>query len=93
MTSGDRPAGQSISDAALYALAALCGLATGVLGAGFHLVVDTLVRWPSWLMACMGPGALTLAAAAAIAALALLGAFFLTRLVAPEAAGSGVQEI
>eukprot|EP01034_Spumella_vulgaris_P011271 gene11271-14330_t len=93
VTSGDRPAGQSISDAALYALAALCGLATGVLGAGFHLVVDTLVRWPSWLVAYMGHGPLTMAAAAAIAAAALVAAFFLTRRVAPEAAGSGVQEI
>jgi len=93
VTSGDRPAGQSISDAALYALAALCGLATGVLGAGFHLVVDTLVRWPSWLVAYMGHGPLTMAAAAAIAAVALVAAFFLTRRVAPEAAGSGVQEI
>ena len=93
MTSGDRPPEQSISDGAIYFLAALCGLATGVVGAAFHLVVDTLVRWPSWLVAYMGPGALTIAAAAAIAAMALVAAFFLTRRIAPEAAGSGVQEI
>ena len=68
MTSGDRPPEQSISDGALYFLAGLCGLATGVLGAAFHLVVDTLVRWPSWLVAYLGHGALTFAAAAAIAA-------------------------
>lgn len=93
MTSGDRPAGQSISDGALYFLAALCGLATGVVGAAFHLVVDALIRWPAWLVAYLGHGALTVAAAAAIAALAMVAAFFLTRRIAPEAAGSGVQEI
>ncbi len=93
MSSGDRPAEQSIPDASLYLLAALCGVATGVLGAAFHLVVDTLVRWPSWLVAYLGDGPLTIAAAAATAAIALVAAFFLTRSVAPEAAGSGVQEI
>ena len=93
MSSGDRPAEQTIPDALLYLLAALCGVATGVLGAAFHLVVDTLIRWPSWLVAYLGYGPLTLAAAAATAAIALVAAFFLTRSFAPEAAGSGVQEI
>ena len=93
MTSGDRPAEQTIPDAFLYLLAALCGVATGVLGAAFHLVVDTLIRWPSWLVAYLGYGPLTLVAAAATAAIALVAAFFLTRSFAPEAAGSGVQEI
>jgi len=77
----------------LYLLAALCGVATGIVGAAFHLAVDALVPWPSWLVARMGHGALTVAAAAAIAAIGLVAAFFLTRAVAPEAAGSGVQEI
>lgn len=93
MISGDRPAGQSISDGALYFLAALCGLATGVVGAAFHLAVDALIRWPSWLVAYLGHGALTVAAAAAVASIAMVAAFFLTRRIAPEAAGSGVQEI
>lgn len=93
MSSGDRPAEQSIPDALLYLLAALCGVATGIVGAAFHLAVDALVPWPSWLVARMGHGALTVAAAAAIAAIGLVAAFFLTRAVAPEAAGSGVQEI
>lgn len=93
MTSGDRPAGQSISDGALYFLAAVCGLATGVVGAAFHLAVDALIQWPSWLVARLGHGALAIAAAAAIAAVAMVAAFYLTRRIAPEAAGSGVQEI
>ncbi len=93
MSSGDRPAEKSIPDALLYLLAALCGVATGIVGAAFHLAVDALVIWPTWLVARMGHGALTMAAAAAIAATGLVAAFFLTRLAAPEAAGSGVQEI
>jgi CIC family chloride channel protein len=93
VTSGDRPAEQSISDGALYFLAALCGLATGVVGAAFHLIVDTLVHWPSWLVARLGPGPLTIVAATGIAAIALVASFLLTRRFAPEAAGSGVQEI
>jgi len=87
VTSGDRPAEQSISDGALYFLAALCGLATGVVGAAFHLIVDTLVHWPSWLAARLGAGTLTIVAAAGIAAIALVAAKLLTRRLAPEAAG------
>lgn len=93
MTSGDRPVEKSISDGALFFLAGLCGLATGVVGAAFHLIVDILVRWPSWLIDRLGAGAITILAAAGIAALALLASFLLTRRIAPEAAGSGVQEI
>lgn len=93
MTSGDRPAGQPISDGALYFLAALCGMATGVVGAAFHLIVDILLAWPTWLVARLGDGLLTVVLAAGIAATGLVAAFFLTRRIAPEAAGSGVQEI
>jgi CIC family chloride channel protein len=93
VTSGDRPVEKSISDGALFFLAGLCGLATGVVGAAFHLIVDILVRWPSWLIDRLGAGVTTILAAAGIAALALLASFLLTRRIAPEAAGSGVQEI
>lgn len=93
MTAGDRPARAPISDGLFYLLAALCGGLTGVIGAGFHLAVDTLSPWPSWLVARFGPGVGTILLAAGIAALTLVVAFFLTRRVAPEAAGSGVQEI
>lgn len=93
MISGDRPAERPISDGAFYFLAALCGIATGVVGAAFHLVVDALMVWPSWLVAHFGSGIVTVLLAACIAASGLVAAFFLTRKVAPEAAGSGVQEI
>jgi len=93
VTSGDRPAGQPISDGAYYFLAALCGVATGVVGAAFHLVVDRLMTWPARLVAHFGREPSTIAMAAGIAAAGLVAAFFLTRKIAPEAAGSGVQEI
>lgn len=93
MTAGDRPARAPISDGLFYLLAALCGALTGVIGAGFHLAVDTLSPWPSWLVARFGSGVGTILLAAGVAAVALVAAFLLTRRIAPEAAGSGVQEI
>jgi CIC family chloride channel protein len=93
VTSGDRPADHPISDGAYYFLAALCGVATGVVGAAFHLVVDNLVTWPGWLVARFGNEWPTIALAAGIAAAGLVAAFFITRTFAQEAAGSGVQEI
>ena len=65
----------------------------GIVGAAFHLTVDALLRWPAWLVARFGSGPETILMAAAIAATGLLLAFALTRRFAPEAAGSGVQEI
>ncbi len=82
-----------ISDGRFYWIAGACGLATGVVGAGLHLAVDTLLRWPHWLSERLGTGPLLLAAAAGIGALGVTLAFFLTRYVAPEAAGSGVPEV
>jgi len=93
VTAGDRPARAPISDGLFYLLAALCGALTGVIGAGFHLAVDTLSPWPSWLVAQFGSGVGTILLAAGVAAVALVAAFLLTRRIAPEAAGSGVQEI
>ena len=93
MTAGDRPARAPISDGLFYILAALCGALTGVVGAAFHLVVDTLTVWPSWVVARFGHGIGAVLLAAAIASVALVLAFVLTRRIAPEAAGSGVQEI
>ncbi len=92
MVSSGRPT-RSLSDGAFYVIAGLCGLAGGVVGAAFHLTVDALLRWPAWLVARFGSGLETILMAAGIAASGLLLAFVLTRRFAPEAAGSGVQEI
>ncbi|MSP76281.1 MAG: H(+)/Cl(-) exchange transporter ClcA [Rhodospirillaceae bacterium] len=93
MESSGRPTRASLSDGAFYFIAGFCGLAGGVVGAAFHLTVDALLRWPAWLVARFGSGPETILMAAAIAATGLLAAFALTRRFAPEAAGSGVQEI
>ena len=79
--------------ALFYWIAGACGLATGVVGAAFHLAVDHLLRWPDWLVDRMGAGPLTIAAGAGIAALGVTLAFVLTRYLAPETAGSGVPEV
>jgi CIC family chloride channel protein len=63
---------------------------TGVVGAAFHLVVAAHGRS---VVERMGPGWLTIAAAAGIAALGIVLAFLLTHHIAPEAAGSGVPEV
>jgi CIC family chloride channel protein len=93
MESSDRPKGRRVSDGAYYFIAGFCGLAGGIVGAAFHLTVDFLRQWPAWLVAQVGSGPETIFIAAGIAAAGVLAAFVLTRTVAPEAAGSGVQEI
>ena len=93
MSPGDRPTRPSISDGVFYCIAGACGFATGIVGAAFHLTVDTLLRWPTWLVAWLGPGVLTIAVASVIAAVGVVLAFLLTQRIAPEAAGSGVPEV
>jgi CIC family chloride channel protein len=86
---GDR----RITNRLFYWIAGGCGFATGVVGAGFHLAVDRLLQWPNWLADRLGTGPLTIAVGAGAAALAVTLAFFLTRYLAPETAGSGVPEV
>ncbi len=93
MSPGDRPTRPSISNGAFYWIAGACGFATGVVGAAFHLTVDTLLHWPDWLADGLGSDGLTIAAAAAVSAVGVLAAYLLTRYIAPEAAGSGVPEV
>ena len=82
-----------ITDRLFYWIAGACGLATGVVGAAFHLAVDQLLRWPVWLADGLGTGPLTIAVGAGVAAVAVTLAFMLTRYLAPETAGSGVPEV
>ncbi len=82
-----------ITNRLFYWIAGGCGFATGVVGAGFHLAVDRLLQWPHWLADRLGTGPLTIAAGAAVAALAVTLAYLLTRYLAPETAGSGVPEV
>jgi hypothetical protein len=54
LSPGDRPTSPSISDGLFYWIAGICGFATGVVGAAFHLTVDALLRWPIWLIERLG---------------------------------------
>jgi CIC family chloride channel protein len=90
---GDRPQARLVSASLLYWIVGACGFATGVVGAAFHLAVDTLFQWPLRLVERLDFGPITLAAAAGIGATGVLLAYLLTRYVAPEAAGSGVPEV
>jgi chloride channel protein, CIC family len=91
--SAEAPAHRRISNGWFYWVAGACGFVTGVVGAAFHLAVDSLLHWPDWLADYLGDGPLTLAAGAAVAAIGVTLAFLLTRHVAPEASGSGVPEV
>jgi CIC family chloride channel protein len=93
VSSGDGPQSRVISASLLYWIVGACGFATGVVGAAFHLGVETLFRWPQWLIERLNFGPAAIAAAAGVGAGGVLLAYLLTRYVAPEAAGSGVPEV
>lgn len=88
-----QPAG-SADAATLYLLAAVgVGITGGLAGTAFHLGVDYLAGIYSDLrQAISGPFQAGLAAAAISSAAALLAALIVRR-IAPEAAGSGIQEV
>lgn len=89
----DQKAATRRAEAKFFIIAALVGAGTGALGTIFHLTADALLQWPEWLTDRFGSGLGVVAAAAVIAAtLAVLSAM-IVRNFAPEAAGSGVQEI
>ncbi|MFT0861957.1 H(+)/Cl(-) exchange transporter ClcA [Ancylobacter sp. G4_0304] len=83
-----------MSNLAYYIVAILVGSVVGVVGTGFHLGVEAALDWPAVLRERSGlEGYYLLAAGAGIAALCTVTAVWLVRRFAPEAAGSGVQEI
>ena len=84
---------RTMRDGLFYCIAFACGAATGVLGAALHLIVDVALHWPQWLMQRLGDGWTTIAIGAAVAATGVSLAWLLVRYLAPEAAGSGVQEV
>jgi len=79
---------------AVYCLkAALVGLLVGALATGFHTGLEFLFAQYAALRTALGTGLLPYAVSIAISALCVTGAFLLVQRVAPEAAGSGIQEI
>ncbi|PXW67115.1 H(+)/Cl(-) exchange transporter ClcA [Methylobacterium sp. B4] len=91
MEPADRPA-TPLQQAHFVAVALIVGALTGVFGGLFHLAIDTIIDWPTWLAGHIA-GWRLLAASAAITMAATVFAVFITRRFAPEASGSGVPEI
>lgn len=87
----DRP-GNRWAQARYVFFAALTGIFTGTVGSYFHLIIDTLMTWPQRLGEYFGGNNLIVAAAIITMCCTVLSVFVVRR-VAPEAGGSGVQEI
>ena len=84
--------GDPKGEARFMALALLAGSITGFVGSLFHKAIDSAVAWPDWL-ALRLDGLALVCAAAAIAMAGAVIAVAIVRAFAPEAGGSGVQEI
>ncbi|MCX2723894.1 H(+)/Cl(-) exchange transporter ClcA [Roseibium salinum] len=81
------------SDAAYFLKAALTGLLVGGLATGFHSGLNSVIAYYAALRATLGTGLLPYAVSIGVSAVCVTAAFLLVRRVAPEAAGSGIQEI
>lgn len=77
-----------------YGVATIVGAVTGVLGSILHLGVDRLLAWPQALRSYLSVSdALFPIVTGAVAAAVVAVSVWMVRAFAPEAAGSGVQEI
>lgn len=82
-----------MGDAAYYGVAILVGGVVGAIGTVFHLTTDAASHWPSLIHGLGLSEGLLLVLMGLIAAALVLASVWLVRTFAPEAAGSGVQEI
>jgi len=73
-------------------LATIVGVVTGTIGSLFHLSLNALQQWPMLLRSQLG-GFLLVTTAALLTMIATVTAVALVRHLAPEAGGSGVQEV
>ncbi|PVB63241.1 H(+)/Cl(-) exchange transporter ClcA [Labrenzia sp. 011] len=80
-------------DAGYFLKAALVGLLVGGLATVFHSGVEFLFAQYASLRTSLGTGFLPYAVSIAISGAGVAAAFVLVQRVAPEAAGSGIQEI
>lgn len=81
------------AEARFFLLAVVVGAAAGAAGTALHLTVDTLLVWPHFLIDTFGKGPAAIAIAAVITAVLASLSAGIVRRFAPEAAGSGVQEV
>ncbi len=84
--------GDPRGEARFMALALLAGTLAGFVGSLFHMAIDRAITWPDWLAPRLDGWPLV-GAAAGIAMAGAVIAVALVRAFAPEAGGSGVQEI
>ena len=75
-----------------FAIAAVAGALAGLVGSLFHRLIDIAITWPDWLGKHLDGWALV-AAASVVTMACAVGSVAIVRRVAPEASGSGVQEI
>lgn len=75
-----------------YFIAAAVGTAAGAVGTFFHVTVAHVLAWPMALAGVL-QGFPLVVAVALVAAAMVTGSLALVRTIAPEAAGSGVQEV
>ncbi|MFG1393448.1 H(+)/Cl(-) exchange transporter ClcA [Xanthobacter agilis] len=83
---------RAMSDAAYYFLAVLVGTLAGAVGGLFHMLSSMALVWPVLVLSYFD-GPERLGVLAAVSAVMVLVSVALVRAFAPEAAGSGVQEI
>jgi CIC family chloride channel protein len=90
----DEPRSRRGAEVVFYLAAVAVGAITGLLGTVLHLGVDRLLEWPHALRPHLEMGGYAyLVVTGAIAAVMVVASVWLVRTFAPEAAGSGVQEI
>ncbi len=92
MTVPTSPRPKAPSDALYYLYALIVGGIVGLIGSVFHILVERVMEWPAWVIRAV-PGGAAYLVLAAIAAAMVLTSVWMVRRFAPEAAGSGVQEI
>jgi CIC family chloride channel protein len=85
-------AGSRSAQARFIALACLTGILTGIVGSYFHLIINILIAWPHMVSEYIS-GPKLLISVALITMLCTVFAAYIVRRIAPEAGGSGVQEI
>ena len=88
---GKKPGG--VSDAAYYAISIAVGAVVGCIGTIFHLSTDAISGWPGLFTGLDLPAFPRLVLMGVVAAAMVTAAVWLVRTFAPEAGGSGVQEI
>jgi CIC family chloride channel protein len=80
------------ADAVYFFIAVVIGIAVGVVGGYFHQLIDWLSQWPQWLGGQL-QGAVRIAVGALVTMSVAVFCVFIVKRFAPEAGGSGVQEI